>query len=1072
MTRKQAVPMAPQLEATTRKLLDMFEPPESQNSQTNSSSMSLRQEFLVLSPQDVLAIVRTLYPNDRADDIVLGLPESSIPSAPSSVAGSSTLTSGTDEGRTNTSSSVAVSVSGTSMTSDTLSCDLMSGALANFSGTQTNTGVDHVEPPQVTEGVRPEIFSASPKLLVHELTKVINDQASAPGSALETADYAFFYIDHSGSTLSLSPLPIEDHKSIPDEASPRDSGSNNKSPIHGNDRFALMACLTRIAQVHNSDIDVDTLSRVNTLEHCLQTRISESEARYDFQSAHFWWKGLGVVRRTPGEDLYKIAMDLKLSSEGKASTAIRLSKLYESWLYTLANRQSIHDQDMEQRTNRSKALRDKMWFAAEVRHSSTYEDALNVTRALKTMSKSAQAKPTGLTAWARQRLRSSLGSDRAQAQALEVLAAPKDHGGPAKLSDKQVELTSRWLTRQSIENFCTGEERIHRFALEIQKCTNRLVGETLLDSPVLWSSKLYQHEKQGIGRESSSLGLNETDSTKREIHKFHQPYDQGASHFVNPTSPRNAGVFSPPPNTFKESPFPPWNGTSLHIDSPRDSLVANWTSHDTDLSASLHRSWKAPPSPISPISPMSYQQNTDSSSSPKSRFVERLKRTVRSLLLSDLGYALWNDGSETDRWMSDRLLYDQTESTQECSPKSVAPQDDIRIRGINDTQNTSGTVSALRSHPDSLSEAGKASLDEVHGAGEASHDASRPQSTFIFPFTEAYKKLLDKFSLSCDPHIKLQALYDLVRLASISQMSKLEPKNRTASSSLDSGGSTSTNTATTGIRGVGVPRTRLTRLEEVMANCEERRLISVKSHGLTDTQYATERFSIDSASGIKTHSDVSSIIHRILRDPSLYPGTLFRDLQYIATFVPSSMLDHTPQGTAFWTVAIAAVSLKSDICKSMTQRANQIVAYHYEKPSAKAQAETTSTSSNLQSPTSLTSPDPHHRSDLATTPLSTAAHLYTLSALEGDPTAARELGLFYLMHPEGLPRVTLPLSRAGEVFGPQMVGRGGVAEAQQGNGLDPYSFALAFHWMEFAANAGDEDARAFLRGNGDWGRGR
>ena len=1069
MTRKQAVPTAPQLEATTRKLLDMFDPPASRNSQANSSFLSLGQEFLVLSPQDVLAIVRTIYPGDRADDIALGLPESSIPSAPSSVAGSSTLTSGTDEARTNTSSSMAVSVSGTSMTSDTLSCDLTTGALANLSGTQTNTGVDHVEPLRLAEEVRADSFSVPPKLLVHELTKVVDDRARAPGSPLKTADYAFFYIDQSGSTLSLSPLPMDDEKSIPDEALPRDSVSDHTRPIHGDDRFALTACLRRIVQDHNSGIDVDTLSSRDTLEHFLQARISESKARYDFQSAHFWWKGIEVVRRTPAADLDKIAMGIRVYSEDKANATIRLSKLYESWLYTLASRQSGHDQDMEQRMNRSKALRDKMWFVAEVRHSSTYEDALNVTRALKTMSKSAQAKPTGLTAWARQRLRSSLGSERAQAQALEVLAAPTDHGGPAKLSDKQVELTSRWLTRQSIENFCTGEERIHRFALEIQKCTNRLVGETLLDSPVLWSSKLYQHEKQGIGRESSLPRLNESDGAKREIHKFHQPYDQGTSHFVNPTSPRNAGVFSPPPSTLKESPFPPWNGTSLHIDSPRDSLVTNWTSHDTDLSASLPRSWKAPPSPVSPISPMSYQQNIDTSSTPKSRFVERLKRTVRSLLLSDLGYALWNDGSETDRRMSDRSLYDQSDSTQERIPKSVVPQDDVTIPRTNNTQNTSDTVSALRSHPDSLLEANKASLDDMHGAGEASHHASRPQSSPMFPFTEAYKMLLDKFSLSCDPHVKLQALYDVVRLASISQMSK--PNDQTASSSLDSEESMSTKTATTGIRGVGVPRTRLTRLEEVMANCEERRLISVKSHGLADTQYVTERFSIESASGTKNNSDISSIIHRVLRDPSLYPRTLFRDLQYIATFVPSSMLDHTPQGTAFWTVAIAAVSLKSDICKSMTQRANQIVAYHYEKPSTKAHAETTSSSSTLQSPTSFISPDLPHRPDLATTPLSTAAHLYTISALEGDPTAARELGLFYLMHPEGLPRVTLPLSRAGEVFRPQTVGRGGVAEAQQGNGLDPYSFALAFHWMEFAANAGDEDARAFLRGNGDLGRG-
>ena len=39
--------------------------------------------------------------------------------------------------------------------------------------------------------------------------------------------------------------------------------------------------------------------------------------------------------------------------------------------------------------------------------------------------------------------------------------------------------------------------------------------------------------------------------------------------------------------------------------------------------------------------------------------------------------------------------------------------------------------------------------------------------------------------------------------------------------------------------------------------------------------------------------------------------------------------------------------------------------------------------------------------------------------------------------------------------------------SSSGAGLDPAIFALALHWMEFAADAGDADARTFLRENGD-----
>jgi len=124
---------------------------------------------------------------------------------------------------------------------------------------------------------------------------------------------------------------------------------------------------------------------------------------------------------------------------------------------------------------------------------------------------------------------------------------------------------------------------------------------------------------------------------------------------------------------------------------------------------------------------------------------------------------------------------------------------------------------------------------------------------------------------------------------------------------------------------------------------------------------------------------------------------------------------------------------------------------------------------------------------LESTTLADAAKLYTLAALEGDPTAARELALFHLTHPELVTRVTLPLSRPSEVFAPHTgftgenrFGRvGAVAGWKNGlgtgagakGGLDPATFAVAFHWMEVAANAGDGDARGFLRENGDLGRG-
>jgi hypothetical protein len=67
-----------------------------------------------------------------------------------------------------------------------------------------------------------------------------------------------------------------------------------------------------------------------------------------------------------------------------------------------------------------------------------------------------------------------------------------------------------WLSQFGIENFCKGEERIHRFCLEIEACINKLVGDNLMEGPVLWSSELYYRDKRILdsGRQKGDLFLN------------------------------------------------------------------------------------------------------------------------------------------------------------------------------------------------------------------------------------------------------------------------------------------------------------------------------------------------------------------------------------------------------------------------------------------------------------------------------------------------------------------------------------------------------------------------------------
>lgn len=127
--------------------------------------------------------------------------------------------------------------------------------------------------------------------------------------------------------------------------------------------------------------------------------------------------------------------------------------------------------------------------------------------------------------------------------------------------------------------------------------------------------------------------------------------------------------------------------------------------------------------------------------------------------------------------------------------------------------------------------------------------------------------------------------------------------------------------------------------------------------------------------------------------------------------------------------------------------------------------------------------------------------MWTIAAKEGDPSAQRELGLFYLGYPELVERATLPLSKPREVFkqavmekygggrsGSGAGGRygshhyGGLGSSQSGLGLslgssrgkdapgdvrsDPALMCVAIHWMKEAAEQGnDEIARQFLGQN-------
>ena len=1020
---------------------------------TEADERAKCKPYLMLSQWDCATLIRTLFSKNFSTQDDNELPDDDLYSSASSTNGSSTLTAGSAYLRSGMASSTAPSLSGTSMTSNIVS------SAASFD--EPFTRHENSQLPQ-EDGAKIQESSESDHAL--RLTRVFYELEAMPiapdrspfSRPFDTSDVVILHATGNDGKVSLNPFDTLSSSAshLPENGSRRFSKDANTLDI---DRRVLSRAIVRLsdsddlsfsAQWPDAHVGTSALPVTETasLESRLRYMIVLSQSELDFEAAHFWWKSLQSLKRIASPNRVSFLIDLAQQTIAGTAMTMTTNAQYEAWVFELSECQTNQQKLQERFEDQCNSLRDKMWYMSAVLHSSTYEDARNVTRALRTMARPALPRPSGVTAWAKQRLRTSLGHNRSEEQALNVIAAHDDHGGPSKLASDQVEITSRWLTRHSIENFCKGEERIHRFCFELEKCINRLVGENLLDSPVLWSSSLYQYEKRNYDqnpRQSNHFGVGDSPARQRSYDTFSSllgPLPQTR----NNDGSRSYSSF----DSQKES-------ASLQIS--RGLTTPSLGIGNTLISPGPSNKPYLPSSIASRMSPVLNSSTfskvistTEKKRTSKRVFVEKLKRTLLSLLLSDLGQPLWNQGSETDRWITSNIsrypLPNLPDTLVRSSNLGQGTQPDKESRQ-SDTESTSTLLrpSTLHSLPSEMSEVGSSS------------DYSS------FPYDQAYGKLLAKFSTSPDPYVKFQTLHELVTLAA-ETFSTLPSQGDSASTPIVENFSSDSRFAS--IRSAGVPRTKATRLEEVKANCEERRAntIEATSHNFPSVRHnhVPNPSSNYYRPWQKPTKNPLPVLQTIFRNPLFRQKTLFRDLQYIAAFIPSSILDNTPQGESFWSAGLAALSLKEDLCKSMLVHANQIVAYHL----------------TPKNPDGL--PNQHLETDLSRTSLADAARLYVITALEGDPTAARELALFYLTHPELVPLVTLPLSKPSETFKAVPTVAGGLdrssrigleANKQEGRGMHPETFAAVFHWMEFAANGGDGDAKAFLKENGVLGRG-
>lgn len=1074
--------VTPDTQARVGHFLGLFEPPllESADSPVQHDDETARPAHLMISPEEIICLTNFFYsevplPSRSADS-----PYSTNPSTASSLAGSSTLTYGSMELGSTTASSLAPSISGTFATSNTVVSEISpedSHLKDKQSAFSTLENLD-LKPRPVESKVN---LGQRMKLVCQKLAEMIASETDPVHRPAH--EWAFFYIRQNGKELQLNPGNIDSKpREIPslDEISP-------PRGIHRHDLQALREAITRLIIHHDAFRDPinDLQARTGNindnaylLENLFGSVMSDCDANLDYANALFWWKNIQLLGRlsfsADNSDylntiLEVIAMDLQASIDALT----KVTEQNRAWCFSLHTVQNFQKQDLYKLENARKALRVKMWYVSDVKHSAPYEDALYVTRALRAMASSSRLKqPGSISNWARHRLRNSAGHDRSAAQTLEALAAPRDHGGFSKLADEQVELTSRWLTRNSIENFCKGEERIHRFCFEVQKCVNKLAGLNLLDSPVLWSSRLFGREKLLFDARlptSRNYDFSYKNSITNAYASNHSAFMSPQPSYSSFASPSDPYGFRSDNNTNHLSRI--WNLPKASVEFNATASASKSKIHHSGIT-SLPSTSTAQQSSASSSHTSSYRNLPEEVINEKKSFTHQIKKFLHSLIISDLGYLLWSRGSETDVWIG---LQHSNEApplkqSQQVSPDGVEMKGPRRTRDSNPTSSESDhSVSTFREHQ--RSKIASSQHKGIHSpknatdifvppvSSNAQVDGSIGQSNELpFPYSDAYRVLLEKFSLSPDPYMKLQILSELevLVLHSIDDISNTkvttELQSPVADPHLGSGSYVNG-------RSLGVPRTKATSLEEVIANCTERRAGTLKL-GAQRGAKRISHFNSPNLEPVNTDSIINALL-AIFRNPSLRPSTLYRDLQFIAAFTPPSILDQTSQGKAFWDAGLAALALKEDLCASMITRASQITNYHISASKPAFQI-----------------PDPI----LANTTLRDAAQLWLITAKEGSPVAARELGLFYLTHPELLSRVTLPFSKAKEVFRPIISGDlrgGGVGGGLGGDsgggaagGLDALTFAVVFHWMELAANGGDRDARDFLKENGELSGGR
>ena len=786
------------------------------------------------------------------------------------------------------------------------------------------------------------------------------------------------------------------------------------------------------------------------LERRFEIEIEYARNEADISSEHYWWNALkGLRKHYPlaiwSQDDTRILHPIMVASQVVKAKLEQSSLDLENSFIELKNTFDRLKDAIGDLYARLERLRNKMWYLMDVTHSDIYENARNIARALNNMTteRSSATQPDQQNR-GRVYARSVSGSllQRRHTETTGVMKASSEHGGPKKLADEQVDATKKWLQRNAIDNFCKGEERIHRFCMEMRLAMRKLVAETMNESPVLWSSDLFHRERTMFDNPNMkpSAGSNQTRPPSITTDDFPTTYqyfqygqrslDTGPrmylletqsspgrkSSFHSTGSSRVArDLYGNDASSMGGSPGRATSATTTDSVSSVWSRSANQAQSMTSISSHSR--------PESTYNDTASAKVADQTAHAKTAFLESLRQSLMSLLLSDLGCPVWSCGSETDAWlesvMKQREVGHRVENRRDIehllsnpsNPHKSRLPPSTKMRSSNQRRSMSANSSPIQ-HQRRSSGSSTPTADHFTRMTELSPTDSAWSLKGYFPYSEAYRQITDKFCSQSNPVLKLEALHELKKLA-ISQMKEKASHD------------TFLNNAKSQQKGLGAmsqPASRRTSLNpSSFSNGQEQK-----------TGLGSDETLPQPGNGTPSEAEIVENLKRILLETK--PRTLFRDLQYISAFVPPEILNNTEKGQAFLHAGLAALAYKDDVCRSLVDVADKIITTDTVKRRAGV-------------PISGASP------------LNEAALYLTVAAMEGNAVAQRELASLYLTHAVILPVASLPLSLPRETFRSEMM-----YWREDGSG-EPnlQAMCLALHWMQAAANNGDEIARSKLK---------